>query len=123
MGSHVDHVQLVRALRRALPGGVAVLWWIDFPYAARPQRYSAQPFGAEMALLPEYAAAGDMLARQAACGAYATQLGFQFGGADGLARALAEAGPVERMRAQGAVPVELRTFAATASRSMSSRTA
>ncbi|WP_204270105.1 hypothetical protein, partial [Enterobacter hormaechei] len=38
-------------------------------------------------------------AKAAACGAYATQIGFQFGGAEGLARRLAEEGGVERFKA------------------------
>jgi LmbE family N-acetylglucosaminyl deacetylase len=102
--AHVDHVQLVLATRAAVPEGVPVLWWTDFPYSARSHSHPAQPFAAAMRALPERAVEGDMAARHAACAAYATQLGFQFGGAAGLARALAEAGAVERLRAQGAVP-------------------
>ncbi|MBV8614242.1 MAG: hypothetical protein JOY66_10790 [Acetobacteraceae bacterium] len=97
-------MQLVLAARAAVPEGVPVLWWTDFPYSARPHSHPAEPFAAEMRGLPERAVAGDAAARLPACAAYATQLGFQFGGAAGLARALAEAGAVERLRAQGAVP-------------------
>ena len=104
VGGHVDHVQLVLATRAGVPEGVPVLWWTDFPYSARPHSHPAQPFAAAMRALPERAVEGDMAARHAACAAYATQLGFQFGGAAGLARALAETGAVERLRAQGAVP-------------------
>jgi LmbE family N-acetylglucosaminyl deacetylase len=104
VGGHVDHVLLVRAARAAVPEGVPVLWWTDFPYAARPHSHPARPFAAEMRALPECAVAGDAAARLAACAAYATQLGFQFGGAAGLARALAEAGAVERLRVQGTTP-------------------
>ncbi len=102
VGGHVDHVQLVRALRGILPAGAAVLWWTDFPYAARPRSHPARPFAADMAALREAALAGDAAARLAACACYATQLGFQFGGATGLAAALEAAGPVERFRAAGA---------------------
>lgn len=101
VGGHVDHVQVVRALRRVVPLGAAVLWWTDFPYAVRP--HSAQPFGAAMRALPECLVEGDAAARLAACAAYTTQLGFQFGGPEGLARALAEAGPLERLRRAGPV--------------------
>ena len=101
VGGHVDHVLLVRALRAVLPPGLPVLWWTDFPYSARPHSHPARPFAAEMAALPERAVAGDAAARLAACRAYATQLGFQFGGPEGLARALDAAGPVERFREEG----------------------
>jgi LmbE family N-acetylglucosaminyl deacetylase len=101
VGGHVDHVLLVRALLGALPPGATVLWWTDFPYSARPHSHPAQPFAAEMAKLPEHAVHGDAAARFAACRAYATQLGFQFGGTDGLARALGAAGAVERFRRSG----------------------
>ena len=47
---------------------------------------------------------GIRVARLAACGAYATQIGFQFGGEDGLRRALDAAGPAERFRERGAMP-------------------
>ncbi|TCZ64948.1 PIG-L deacetylase family protein [Roseicella aquatilis] len=103
VGGHVDHVLLVRALRAVLPAGLPVLWWTDFPYAARPHSHPARPFAAAMGALPEVALRGDAAARLAACAAYASQLGFQFGGAEGLARTLAAAGPEERFRAAGRV--------------------
>jgi len=99
VGWHVDHVQLVRALLAVLPDGAPVLWWTDFPYAARPHSHPARPFEAEMARWPERRLAGDAAARLHACAAYATQLGFQFGGPDGLRRALDEAGAEECFRA------------------------
>jgi LmbE family N-acetylglucosaminyl deacetylase len=101
VGGHVDHVLLHRALRGLLPPDHSVLWWTDFPYAARPHSHPARPFATAMAVLPERAVAGDAAARLMACAAYATQLGFQFGGAKGLARALEAVGPVERFRAEG----------------------
>ncbi len=101
VGGHVDHVQLVRALRRVLPPGQPVLWWTDFPYAARPHTHPAQPFAAEMAALPESVLTGHAAARLAACAAYTTQIGFQFGGPAGLVAALAAAGAEERFREAG----------------------
>lgn len=77
------------------------------PYAARPHTHPAQPFAREMARLPERALHGDAAARLHACAAYTTQLGFQFGGIEGLRRALDQAGPVERFREQGRAPVRL----------------
>jgi LmbE family N-acetylglucosaminyl deacetylase len=113
VGGHVDHLLLVRALRGVLPPGLPVLWWTDFPYAARPHSHPARPFAAAMAKLPERAVEGDAVARLSACAAYATQIGFQFGGVEGLACALSEAGPVERFREEGRLrlPAPLQTAA------------
>lgn len=105
VGGHVDHLLLVQALRAVLPPGQPVLWWTDFPYAARPHSHPARPFAAEMAALPAREVAGDAAARLAACRAYASQVGFQFGDAAGLARALEEAGPIERFREAGRLPL------------------
>ncbi len=105
IGGHVDHVLTVRAIQVLAPR-VPVLWWADFPYATRrdtPRR----PFAAAMAGLPEASLPTDPARKHAACAAYGTQLGYQFGGPDGLARALAAAGPAEPMRAGGPVPLPL----------------
>ncbi|MFC0409385.1 PIG-L deacetylase family protein [Roseomonas elaeocarpi] len=99
VGGHVDHVQVVRAIDQSHPSA-PVLWWTDWPYAARPHSHPARPFAVRMEALPEQAVAIDPAPRLAACAAYATQLGFQFGGAAGLERALAEAGTVERFRVE-----------------------
>jgi LmbE family N-acetylglucosaminyl deacetylase len=107
VGGHVDHVLLVRALLGVLPHALPVLWWTDFPYAARPHSHPARPFAGRMDALPERAVPGDAAMRLAACAAYATQLGFQFGGAEGLARALGAAGAVERFRVDGTAPLRL----------------
>ncbi|RYJ03931.1 MAG: PIG-L family deacetylase [Acetobacteraceae bacterium] len=107
IGGHVDHVLVALALRLVLPAGAPpVLWWTDFPYALRPHSHPARPFAEVMAALPERAVTGDAAARLAACSAYTTQIGFQFGGAAGLATALQGAGPVERLREQGQAPLD-----------------
>ncbi|WP_428487140.1 PIG-L deacetylase family protein [Rhodopila sp.] len=102
LGGHVDHVLLIRALRVVLPSDLPVWWWADFPYAIRPHTHPVSPFEQEMNILPEVAVRGDAEARFTACAAYVTQVGFQFGGAAALAGMLEAAGPVERLRAQGA---------------------
>lgn len=99
VGGHVDHVLLARALRHDTR---PMLWWTDFPYATRAQ--VARPF--DVSPLPEWHVAGDAAARLAACAAYTTQLGYQFGGAAGLQVALAAAGPTEIFRA-AAIPAVL----------------
>ena len=101
VGGHVDHVQVVRAIDRIGPA-VPVLWWTDWPYAARPHSHPARPFDNRMGALPERVVTVDPAPRLAACTAYATQLGFQFGGVAGLEQALAGAGVAERFRVQGA---------------------
>ncbi|MBL6078327.1 PIG-L family deacetylase [Belnapia sp. T18] len=108
VGGHVDHVRLVAAIRAVLPAGLPVLWWTDFPYAARPRHGAARPFAAVMDAWPERALHGDAGSRLAACAAYTTQLGFQFGGPAGLRQALDAAGPVERFREAGQVPIRMR---------------
>jgi LmbE family N-acetylglucosaminyl deacetylase len=98
IGGHVDHVLTVRAVQ-ALAPAQPVLWWADFPYTTRADT-PRRPFEALFADFPEIAPPTDPAAKQAACAAYATQLGYQFGGAAGLARALAATGGVERLRSQ-----------------------
>ena len=100
IGGHVDHVQTVRALHLLRPAG-PVLWWQDFPYLARRATHPARPFEGAMTALPDEARAIRVERKRHACAAYATQLGFQFGGPEGLARALDEAGPREFFRSAG----------------------
>ena len=94
IGGHVDHVQLVRALEgREAP----VLWWRDYPYTIRPEA-PRRPFAEKFAALPERRVTLDtpaLAAREAACAAYTSQLGYQFGGLDALRTKLAQAGPIE----------------------------
>ena len=99
IGGHVDHVQLVRALDEARPA-VPVAWWQDFPYLVRDIART-QPFSDRFGALPERSVMldpADLAAKRAACLAYPSQLGFQFGGPDGLDARLGQAGPVERFR-------------------------
>lgn len=105
VGGHVDHVQTVRALRPIVEGR-PVLWWRDFPYTVRhpdpkePLREMVSGLRIREIALGETAQAR----KAAACAAYATQLGFQFGGPEGLAARLREENGVERFRAEGRVP-------------------
>ncbi len=104
VGGHVDHVQLVRALGTARPSP-PVSWWRDFPYGAR--RSPPEPFREAVAALParKVRVGGAALeAKRRACRAYASQLGFQFGGPAGLDARLAEAGDAETFRG-AALPI------------------
>lgn len=105
VGGHADHVQLLRAVDRVGPDA-PVLWWRDFPYAVR-EASPREPFRERMAALPERDVAlspAEAEAKRRACLAYASQLGFQFGGAAALDRRLAAAGGVERFRCSGGMP-------------------
>ena len=105
VGGHVDHVQVVRAFRGAQPP-LPVLWWRDFPYTVRDAA-PKEPLAALFARCPERVVRLDAAAEHAkagACAAYISQLGFQFGGPEGLARRLAAEDGVERFRLQGRLP-------------------
>ena len=100
LGNHIDHRQVIKA---AMEAGLAptAVWYRDTPYALR------EPSAAPSPLLPdglsEYAVAvDDVLNRKiAGCIAYASQIGFQFGGPEEVRRKLmafhqAEAKSAER---------------------------
>lgn len=72
IGNHVDHVQVRRALEIALSGAELTLW-ADYPYAMRAP---AECAGLAVHTLSKE----DAAAREAAVLAYASQIGFQFGG-------------------------------------------
>ena len=102
IGGHVDHVQTVRALRSFDPR-LPILWWRDFPYTVR-EAAPREPLAALFAELPEAAVTLDPDAqarKRAACAAYASQIGFQFGGTAGLDARLAREDGVERFRLSG----------------------
>lgn len=127
LGNHVDHVQAIRALL-ALDGlGLGTVgrtaWWRDLPYAIRVP--DAGPAAELPGGLGEVAVPiGDHVGVKGhAAAAYATQVGFQFGGAGKVLPSLADfagreaqaarsAGLVERF----AVPAGIRTTLSAASR-------
>ncbi|MBP1182056.1 PIG-L deacetylase family protein [Methylobacterium sp. PvR107] len=102
IGGHVDHVQAVRALR-SLAVPTPVLWWRDFPYTVREAMPKAPLAGLFAALAePRIRLSADAQARKrAACAAYASQIGFQFGGEAGLNARLAREAGFERFRLSG----------------------
>ena len=88
LGGHVDHLQMMRAVQHAAPH-TPLAYFRDTPYAMRHK--NALPFelpgGLEQFTVPIEAALNRKVA--AAC-AYASQVGFQFGGSDAASRALTE---------------------------------
>ena len=85
LGNHVDHLQVIRAVLGVLPAE-RVVWYQDTPYAIRePDARPAPPLvgaGLPTAGLP--LSADDLAHKIAGCALYASQVGFQFGGTDGL---------------------------------------
>lgn len=81
IGGHVDHLIVRDAIKALAPA--RTLWWEDWPYALRDRGRAA---GGRAAWLPlGRSARADKLR---ACSAYASQLGFQFGGEARLAELL-----------------------------------
>ncbi len=105
VGGHVDHVQVVRALRRLTPAQ-PILWWRDFPYTVR-EANPKEPLAPLFSDLTPRAFAldeGSQSRKLSACAAYASQIGFQFGGRDGLAERLTREAGIERYRLSGRLP-------------------
>ena len=79
LGNHVDHRQTVRAV---VSLGLPAVWYRDLPYATRAPE-EAPPPGLPDGLVPLAVPVTDHLsAKIAGCCRYATQLPFQFGGAE-----------------------------------------
>jgi LmbE family N-acetylglucosaminyl deacetylase len=80
LGSHVDHVQLVRMLPELGVEGARTLWYRDTPYAVRQP--DARPDATLPGnLTPLAVEVTEHLPRKVAgCNCYRTQVGFQFGG-------------------------------------------
>ena len=98
LGNHVDHLQVIRAVESAELKGIAA-WYRDTPYALREP--DAEPSDLLPAGLAEIAVSlePDILDRKidGAC-AYASQIGFQFGGAEEVRRKLTEFHALEAER-------------------------
>lgn len=98
LGNHADHLQVVRAVDAILGPRNEVVWYRDTPYAAR------EPVAKPSPLLPNGLAeealdvAETLHTKLHACAAYATQLGFQFGGEEAMQRTLADFAATEARR-------------------------
>lgn len=91
LGNHVDHLQVIRAVLAVEMLAACTAWWRDTPYALR------EPAARPSSLLPvglvERAVtlpAETFRRKTAAACAYASQLGFQFGGGPATVGKLAE---------------------------------
>ncbi len=100
VGAHVYHVAVVEALTARAPDA-PVLWWRDHPYSMRPG-VPAEPYGGRFRAWAQAEVRLDDAARAhrtEAALAYASQLGFQFGGAEPAREVFEAAEPIERFAA------------------------
>jgi LmbE family N-acetylglucosaminyl deacetylase len=106
-GLHVDHRQVMQAVCAAVPPAVPTLWYRDTPYIIRqPQATPAPelPAGLSEVALPLTEAA--LAAKVAASQAYASQINFQFGGAEQVRSKLTQLAATEAQAVGLAQPVE-----------------
>lgn len=91
LGNHVDHLQTIRAVLGVFSGERNVYWYRDTPYAIRES--SARPAGllADASLTQVRVSLPDGILNRkiAGCCLYASQIGFQFGGENGVREKLA----------------------------------
>jgi len=105
-GAHVDHLQVLNAVRSA--GLAPVCWYADTPYVLRdPDAPTAEALPDGLAALVVELAPADLDALCAAACAYTSQLGFQFGGAAETAAALRAHATAQGRRHGSAGPVEV----------------
>jgi len=111
LGDHIDHRHVRDAVARlAATHGQSerVAWYRDTPYAIRhpgaAPRFGALPRDAEIAVPINGA---PLAAKLDSCAAYASQIGFQFGGEAAMREALSRfaAAEAERLNAKGAAEV------------------
>lgn len=101
LGGHVDHLQTIEAVREVFlgrdgsinPPGAhrtpRLFWFRDAPYAIRAEASGRPDFLPDTVEETSFPLSGNDLERKLrACGAYATQLGFQFGGTGGIRESL-----------------------------------
>lgn len=111
LGQHVDHRQVMQAVRAVVPPALPVLWYRDTPYIIRqPAALPAPELPAGLAEVALPLAPAALAAKIAASQAYASQIGFQFGGAAGVRAQLAQLASAEG-QAAGLRPQAAERFA------------
>ena len=89
IGNHVDHLQTIKAVLH-LNLKTPIFWYKDTPYAIHfPDSRPADLLPTNL-LETAFDVSGSILKKVEACCAYATQIGFQFGGAEKLKTDLLE---------------------------------
>jgi len=111
LGDHIDHRHVRDAVARLAAAhgrSERVAWYRDTPYAIRhpgaAPRFGTLPPDAEIAVPIDGA---PLAAKLDSCAAYASQIGFQFGGEAAMREALSRfaAAEAERLNAKGAAEV------------------
>ena len=105
VGNHVDHVQLIEAVRESLPAD-AVTWYRDAPYVIRRPAVLSAGWLLAATGWPLTLASTDLAAKLDACSAYRTQLAFQFGGEAGMRKQLTAFAEAEGRAGGTAEPAE-----------------
>ena len=107
IGNHADHRQVVRAILDR-PGWLdRVAWYRDLPYAAKfPAATAAPDLPADLVEVDFTLAPVDLAAKSAGSACYATQVPFQFGGFEAIARVLGDFAAAEGARRGLPGPVE-----------------
>jgi len=98
LGDHADHLQIVRALDELGVSGEAI-WYRDAPYAVREPAVQQPGPLLPLGLTETAVGVEEALPHKLdACAAYATQLGFQFGGEEPMRRVLSAFAAAEARR-------------------------
>ncbi len=97
IGAHVDHVAVLTALAGC---DRPIRWWTDYPYAVKPTPRPSPAMDRFGSLDDERIELSEteLDAKVDAVAAYASQLGFQFGGAAAAREQIAATGRIERFR-------------------------
>lgn len=104
LGNHVDHRQTVRAARESL-AAEKICWYRDTPYAIRQPEASAPDLPIDNLSEMPFDISLYFEQKSAACAAYASQINFQFGGADKLEAVLQQLHRSEATRINGVFPL------------------
>ena len=106
LGAHVDHQQVVEAVRRCDVDERAG-WWRDTPYVLREAPGPPSPRLPGGLVEQPVEVAAHLLAKVDACSRYATQIGFQFGDAERMRDALHDLADAEGRRLGAAQAAEV----------------
>lgn len=96
LGQHVDHRQVMRAVRAACPSALPLYWYRDTPYIIRqPGAPPAPELPAKLQTVARPLPTAALAAKIAASQAYSSQIGFQFGGEAAVAEKLTQLAAAE----------------------------
>jgi len=107
VGNHADHHQVVRALLGRPAWRARIAWYRDLPYAARfPDAPPAPELPGDLIEVAGQLGPSDLAAKFAGSARYTSQIPFQFGDGDGIARVLGDFARLEGTRLGHPGPAE-----------------